>query len=143
MLSRRHFATKDQARRDIVRFADAYNHQRRHSSCEMLPPVAYERVLAARAAQMVGHSFIDELYSPVHHDLDEALARHGVAVADVTTVITSHLHFDHCGQNHRFTGARVIVQQSEFEAATPTCSWASTGRSGDTATSGLGSGRMR
>lgn len=65
----------------------------------------------------VGHAFIDELYSPVHHDLDEALARHGVAVGDVTTVITSHLHFDHCGQNHRFKGARVIVQESEFEAA--------------------------
>ncbi len=65
----------------------------------------------------VGHAFIDELYSPVHHDLDEALARHGVAVGDITTIITSHLHFDHCGQNHRFRGARVIVQHSEFEAA--------------------------
>ena len=65
----------------------------------------------------VGHAFIDELYSPVHQDLDEALARHGVAVGDVTTIITSHLHFDHCGQNQRFSGARVIVQQSEVEAA--------------------------
>jgi N-acyl homoserine lactone hydrolase len=65
----------------------------------------------------VGHALIDELYSPVHHDLDAALARHGVAVGDVTTIITSHLHFDHCGQNHRFGGARIIVQQSEQEAA--------------------------
>jgi len=65
----------------------------------------------------VGQAFIDELYSPVHQDLDEALARHGVAVGDVTTIITSHLHFDHCGQNHRFKGARVIVQESESEAA--------------------------
>jgi transposase InsO family protein len=50
LLSRRHFATKDQARREVARFIDAYNHRRRHSSCEMLPPVAFEHVLAERAA---------------------------------------------------------------------------------------------
>jgi putative transposase len=50
LLSRRHFATKDQARREVAGFIDTYNHRRRHSSCEMLPPVAYEAVLAARAA---------------------------------------------------------------------------------------------
>jgi Integrase core domain len=49
-LSRRHFATKDQARREVARFIDSYNHRRRHSSCEMLPPVAYEQALAQRAA---------------------------------------------------------------------------------------------
>jgi transposase InsO family protein len=48
LLSRRRFATKDQARRAVAQFIDAYNHQRRHSSCEMLPPVAYEAVLAVR-----------------------------------------------------------------------------------------------
>jgi putative transposase len=51
LLSRRHFATTDQARRDVARFIDTYNHRRRHSSCEMLPPVAYEALLAQRAAQ--------------------------------------------------------------------------------------------
>ncbi len=51
LLSRRRFTTKDQARREIARFVDAYNHRRRHSSCEMLAPVAYEQVLAQRAAQ--------------------------------------------------------------------------------------------
>jgi putative transposase len=51
LLSRKHFATKDQARREVARFADAYNHRRRHSSCEMLPPVAYEQLLAERAAE--------------------------------------------------------------------------------------------
>ena len=65
----------------------------------------------------LGHDVIDELYSPVHHDLDEALAEHGVEVSDVTTVITSHLHFDHCGQNNRFAHARVLVQRAEVEAA--------------------------
>ena len=51
LLSRRHFVTKDQARREVARFIDAYNHRRRHSSCEMLPPVTYEHVLAQRTAE--------------------------------------------------------------------------------------------
>ena len=50
LLSRNQFETKDQARRAVARFIDAYNTRRRHSSCEMLPPVAYEKLLAARAA---------------------------------------------------------------------------------------------
>lgn len=51
LLSRQPFATKDQARREVAAFIDSYNHRRRHSSAEMLPPVAYEQLLAARAAQ--------------------------------------------------------------------------------------------
>lgn len=51
LLSRRRFATKDQARREVAGFIDRYNHRRRHSSAEMLAPVAYEAVLAARAAE--------------------------------------------------------------------------------------------
>jgi len=50
LLSRRPFATKEQARREVAGFIDRYNHRRRHSSAEMLPPVAYEAVLAERAA---------------------------------------------------------------------------------------------
>jgi putative transposase len=49
LLSRRHFATKDQARREVAAFIDRYNHRRRHSSAEMLAPVAYEAVLTERA----------------------------------------------------------------------------------------------
>ncbi len=51
LLSRKHFATKDQARQEVARFIDVYNHRRRHSSCEMMAPVAYEQVLAERADQ--------------------------------------------------------------------------------------------
>jgi transposase InsO family protein len=51
LLSRKQFETTDQARREVARFIDAYNHQRRHSSCEMLAPVAYEALLAQRAAE--------------------------------------------------------------------------------------------
>lgn len=50
LLSRQRFATKDQARRAVARFIDNYNHRRRHSSAEMMAPVAYEQVLATRAA---------------------------------------------------------------------------------------------
>ena len=65
----------------------------------------------------LGNEIIDKLYSPVHHDLDTALGEHGMAASDVATVITSHLHFDHCGQNDRFPHARVLVQRAEVEAA--------------------------
>ena len=37
LLSRNTFETTDQARREVARFIDAYNHRRRHSSCKMLP----------------------------------------------------------------------------------------------------------
>ena len=53
LLSRNVFATKDQARRAVARFIDTYNTRRRHSSCEMLPPIAYEQLLAERAATTV------------------------------------------------------------------------------------------
>lgn len=64
-----------------------------------------------------GNEVIDALYSPVHHDLGQALAVHGVDIEDVGTVICSHLHFDHCGQNYRFDHATVLVQRAEVEAA--------------------------
>ena len=53
LLSRNRFDTKEQARRAIARFIDAYNTRRRHSSCEMMPPVAYEQILAQRATEQV------------------------------------------------------------------------------------------
>ncbi len=50
LLSRRRFATNDDARRELAGYIDRYNHRRRHSSAAMLAPVAYEAVLAERAA---------------------------------------------------------------------------------------------
>lgn len=49
LLSRNTFNTKHQARQAVARFIDAYNHTRRHSSCEMKPPAVYEQILADRA----------------------------------------------------------------------------------------------
>jgi transposase InsO family protein len=51
LLSRRHFATKNQARREVAAFIDRYNRLRRHSTCEMRPPVEFEQLLAARAVE--------------------------------------------------------------------------------------------
>jgi putative transposase len=51
LLSRRRFATKAEARREVARFIDRYNTTRRHSSCEMRSPVDYEQIIATRAAQ--------------------------------------------------------------------------------------------
>jgi transposase InsO family protein len=41
---------EDLARRAVAGFIDTYNSRRRHSSYEMLPPVAYEQLLNERAA---------------------------------------------------------------------------------------------
>ena len=50
LLSRRRFATKAEARREVAAFIDRYNRTRRHSSCEMQSPVDYEVRLAQRQA---------------------------------------------------------------------------------------------
>jgi putative transposase len=46
-------ATKQGARREVAWFIDWYNRVRRHSSCEMKPPIAYEAILATRRAEAV------------------------------------------------------------------------------------------
>jgi putative transposase len=47
----KHFETKQAARREVARYLDWYNRIRRHSSCEMKSPIAYETILAASAAE--------------------------------------------------------------------------------------------
>ncbi|MBN2621075.1 MBL fold metallo-hydrolase [candidate division WOR-3 bacterium] len=58
--------------------------------------------------------------------LKECLAEHGIAPEDVSFVINTHLHFDHCGGNTvrvdrkwrpTFPNARYIVQKLEWEDA--------------------------
>ncbi len=45
----------------------------------------------------------------------DALAAHDLAPIDVTMVINTHLHFDHCGQNVAFEHAPLLVQRLEHE----------------------------
>lgn len=51
LLSRHRFATKAEARRAVAHYIDTYNTTRRHSSCQMLSPVAYEAMLVEQAAR--------------------------------------------------------------------------------------------
>ncbi|NOX31601.1 MAG: MBL fold metallo-hydrolase [Actinobacteria bacterium] len=64
-----------------------------------------------------GSDFIDEVYSPANIDLVDALGDAGIDERDVSAIANSHLHFDHCGQNHRLD-APIWVREAELEAAT-------------------------
>jgi N-acyl homoserine lactone hydrolase len=47
----------------------------------------------------------------------DALAELDMSPADISLVINTHLHFDHCGQNAVFKHAPFYVQRSELERA--------------------------
>ena len=64
-----------------------------------------------------GNEFIDALYRPEHHGLGEAIASTGHRLGEVSIVINSHLHFDHCGNNRLFPGVPILVQRREYEVA--------------------------
>ena len=49
--------------------------------------------------------------------LPHRLGELGLSVDDVTHVINTHLHFDHCGQNSLFTDAPILVHRQHYEAA--------------------------
>jgi N-acyl homoserine lactone hydrolase len=50
-------------------------------------------------------------------DVVSQLARVGMRPEDITYVINSHFHFDHCGGNEFFPQATFLVQQREMERA--------------------------
>jgi glyoxylase-like metal-dependent hydrolase (beta-lactamase superfamily II) len=63
---------------------------------------------------------IDDLYDIDRRELDAELDAHGHCLDDVRLIVNSHLHFDHCGNNHRFPGVPIYVQAPEwidFDAA--------------------------
>jgi len=45
------------------------------------------------------------------------LAVRGVAPGDIDTVVLTHLHYDHVGNNELFTNAQFIVQKAEIDLA--------------------------
>jgi glyoxylase-like metal-dependent hydrolase (beta-lactamase superfamily II) len=63
-----------------------------------------------------GNQAIDEWYRPEVVSLRDALASVRLEPADVTAVVLSHLHFDHCRQQ-RMLGAPVFVQATEHTEA--------------------------
>lgn len=64
-----------------------------------------------------GNPLIERYYQPIHHRLESALARHQHQLGDVTAVVNSHLHFDHCGNNRLLPGVPIYAQERELEAA--------------------------
>lgn len=63
-----------------------------------------------------GNELIDRWYAPEITPLDVALTASGVELDEITAVVLSHLHFDHCGQQ-RLLDVPVFVQAAEFRAA--------------------------
>jgi glyoxylase-like metal-dependent hydrolase (beta-lactamase superfamily II) len=63
-----------------------------------------------------GNDAIDDWYRPHVVSIDAALASLQLAPRDVTAVVLSHLHFDHCGQQ-RLLEAPVFVQRTEHHEA--------------------------
>jgi N-acyl homoserine lactone hydrolase len=49
--------------------------------------------------------------------LENRLGEIGLSVDDITHVVNTHLHFDHCGQNYLFTKAPIILQREHYEIA--------------------------
>jgi len=64
-----------------------------------------------------GSELVDRFYRPVRRSLVDALADHDHALADVTAIVNSHLHFDHCGNNALLPGVPIYVQEGELTAA--------------------------
>ncbi|MEU7814323.1 N-acyl homoserine lactonase family protein [Pseudonocardia sp. NPDC049154] len=55
---------------------------------------------------------------PAAHAPEATLAEIGVSPADVGLVVVhTHLHWDHCGNNHLFPDARFVVQKAELAYA--------------------------
>jgi glyoxylase-like metal-dependent hydrolase (beta-lactamase superfamily II) len=93
-----------------------------------------EGVLLFDTGVGVGDAEVERYYRPRVTPIEDALAANGLAVADVTAVANSHLHFDHCGGNTRFPGVTAYIQAAELEAA----------RSGDYTVPGwIGHGALR
>jgi N-acyl homoserine lactone hydrolase len=63
------------------------------------------------------HAEVEAAYKPGGTPLLECLRARGVMVADIHTIVNSHLHFDHCGQNNSLPSVPAVVQKAELGAA--------------------------
>jgi glyoxylase-like metal-dependent hydrolase (beta-lactamase superfamily II) len=53
--------------------------------------------------------------------VEEGLAALGIEARDVADVVITHMHYDHCGNDDLFAGARYHLQDLEMEYATGRC----------------------
>jgi glyoxylase-like metal-dependent hydrolase (beta-lactamase superfamily II) len=64
-----------------------------------------------------GDPEIETAYHPTVRSVTTLLRDAGVHPGEVVAIATSHLHFDHCGQNLAFPGVPIHVQEAEYAAA--------------------------
>ena len=69
----------------------------------------------ARLGKRISSAFA--LRAAPHENVSDQLASVGLKCDDVTHVINSHFHFDHCGCNTLFPRATFIVQRAEMDMA--------------------------
>ena len=50
-------------------------------------------------------------------ELSSSLRKAGLRPEDVTMVVNTHLHFDHCGNNHMFPNSKFLIQTDEIRYA--------------------------
>jgi glyoxylase-like metal-dependent hydrolase (beta-lactamase superfamily II) len=61
-----------------------------------------------------GNAEVEATFTPRVTAIEDALAHHGISLADVTGAANCHLHFDHSGQNLRLKGIPIFVQRDEW-----------------------------
>jgi N-acyl homoserine lactone hydrolase len=64
-----------------------------------------------------GDPDVESAYRPTVRSVVAALRERSIEPDDVVEIATSHLHFDHCGQNRAFPGVPIHVQAAEYAAA--------------------------
>jgi N-acyl homoserine lactone hydrolase len=78
-------------------------------------PIIVDTGTADPESVLTHHNYI--LERPDEEEPLRALLDAGVNPEDVKTVILTHLHWDHCSNNHLFPNAEFIVQQDELHYA--------------------------
>ena len=80
----------------------------------------YVHVIDHPDARVLVDTGITELH-PAVADMDPRLsplsAQADFDLAGIDLVVNTHLHFDHCGGNHLFTGTPIYVQRQELDDA--------------------------
>ena len=79
----------------------------------------YVHVIDHPDARVLVDTGITELH-PAVADMDPRLfplSEQDLDLAGIDVVVSTHLHFDHCGGNHLFAGKPIYVQRAELEDA--------------------------
>ena len=93
---------------------------------KLAAPILMYLVTVKNTCMLVDTGCCDEAWAAAyHHPLTQtedmkpvnALKKLGVEAGDVTVIVNTHLHWDHCFNNHLFPNARIYVQKREIQYA--------------------------